>query len=782
MIRRLWKSLPIASPGAAALMAGWAIFFAFALVAAGAEPLYQQEPFDRITLDKANQSKVLEVEPLDFPQRRLPSPLPKSGKLIVHLLNEPEKEYEVLWRAIEKVELFEQMVLDEANSHVAAGEFETAYDYFQHLLEVDPKLPGLDRAIEDDLYEEAKSLQRGGRFEAALARLRELHQRNPQRPEVERALGAATEKLVQRHAADGDYWLARRYLGNLAGWYPQHAVVKKWTETFRTQAAGFLDQARKALGDGRLREAHQAARRAVRIWPELSGAKQVMEEIHRQYPRVVVGVTLASNDPRSDRLDDWAARRTARLLDRTLTEFAGPGTEGGKYVCPLGQLKIDDLGLRLSLTVRPDIRWSAGEATLTGYDLARHFLAMADPADDAYRPQWAELFSGVSVEKVYSAVVDFERPFVLPAALMQTPVLPSYPAEAAAGGPLANGPYRVDARDETETVYLTNTRYFAGTAGRPKEIVERRFPTGADALRALRRRQIDVIDRLNPWQINTAGKIPGVVVGRYAVPTVHCLVPNMNRPLTSRRTFRRALVYGIHREAILNLLLHGGELPGCRVVSGPFSPGIGVDDPLAYACDPAIESRPYQPHLAVALAEVAFQELVEAAKKEKREPLPSMPPLVLAYPPQDVARLAVEQIRRQLKLVGIQIELKEIEGDLPRQVPPSVDLLYAELAIWEPVVDAGRLLGPNGPARGASPYMRLALDQLLGAGDWPEVGRRLREIHGLAHGELAVVPLWQLTNYFAAYQSVQGIGPSPVTLYQNVEQWQPKFYYPAEDQ
>ncbi|MEA3342076.1 MAG: hypothetical protein U9R15_19090 [Chloroflexota bacterium] len=67
--------------------------------------------------------------------------------------------------------------------------------------------------------------------------------------------------------------------------------------------------------------------------------------------------------------------------------------------------------------------------------------------------------------------------------------------------------------------------------------------------------------------------------------------------------------------------------------------------------------------------------------------------------------------------------------------------------------------------------MDLALRQLDWATDWPQVSAKLREIHRIAHNDVAVIPLWQLTDHFAHSRSLQGIGERPVMLYQNVEQW-----------
>jgi ABC-type oligopeptide transport system substrate-binding subunit len=73
-----------------------------------------------------------------------------------------------------------------------------------------------------------------------------------------------------------------------------------------------------------------------------------------------------------------------------------------------------------------------------------------------------------------------------------------------------------------------------------------------------------------------------------------------------------------------------------------------------------------------------------------------------------------------------------------------------------------------------------ALRQLQQAADWEEVSIRLRRIDRLAHDELAVVPLWQLPDYFAYRKNLAGIAAGTLTLYQNVEQWKPGFQYPSE--
>ena len=750
--------------------------------ARGQVPLFEQEPYDVITLDEHNENAVLKVQPLPkdvVPGRRVPEPLPKSGKFEVRLLEKPESTYEVQWHSIAQVVLFNELVLGRAEDLVAAERIEEAYDYFKFLLNEDPKLPGLDGAIEDYLYEEAKQSKRNGQYADALAMLRELHARNPRREGLADALGIVTEELVERYLKADDYWNARKMLRNLAALYPDHTLVTEREGQLKREAARFLVDGRKAEQAGQLRDAHQAGRRLMQVWPDLPEGKQFIDSIQRQYPRVVVGVTLPAAAARPGRLIDWASRRSCRLAYRTLMEFVGRGTEGGEYYCPYGEMQVEELGLRLAFQISPERSRSAGAAALTGYDLARQLLAMADPADDAYRLDWAELLDQVSpVREVYSVDVDLRRPHVRPEALLQTVVLAGGSGSDPNAPAASTGPYVVEARTEDEVVYVCNPQYSVA-ARQPSEIVERYYRKATEAVAALDRHQIDVLDRVNPWDLDKVRAMDGVVVEPYAMPSLHCLVPNPRKPFTARREFRRALAYGIHREAILNHLLRGERLSGCRVISGPFSPGVSPDDPLDYGYNHAVEPREYQPHLAIALAQVALSEVAAAMKKQGIE-VSDTPKFVLAHPAHEIARVACTSIQRQLGLVDIPITLRELKAGLPDRIPDDVDLLYAELAMWEPVVDARRLLEEDGIAGGCSTYMSQALGQLDQATDWAQVADRLRHIHWLAHRELPVVPLWQLIDHFAYRRSLKGVGSRPVSLYQNVEQWQPSTQYAAE--
>ena len=230
-----------------------------------------------------------------------------------------------------------------------------------------------------------------------------------------------------------------------------------------------------------------------------------------------------------------------------------------------------------------------------------------------------------------------------------------------------------------------------------------------------------MLARVPAWQVSRLEQTPGVEVVPYRLPTVHALIPNYKKPLMARREFRRAICYGIDRKQILNGILLGGERrSGFRILSAPIPAGITITDPVGYAYNQGRQPRSYEPRLAAVLAAVARNSLAKLAtlkakqasteskeseavaedtESEEEQPTETkVEPIILAHPSNPTATTVCQTIKLQLGAIGIPVKLLAIA---PQDIgaPEDYDLCYAELAIWEPIVDVGRLLGPSGDCR-----------------------------------------------------------------------------------
>ncbi|MCP3696927.1 MAG: hypothetical protein GY917_32345, partial [Planctomycetaceae bacterium] len=106
------------------------------------DELGKRQRYDRIIVRVEGKTEAWDVEPLPYPERKLPAN-PK-GALDVRLLKDAEEIYEVRWKDIVKIEFFEEILLGEAEVHIDAKEFDQAFDYFLFLHKKFPKMKKLD--------------------------------------------------------------------------------------------------------------------------------------------------------------------------------------------------------------------------------------------------------------------------------------------------------------------------------------------------------------------------------------------------------------------------------------------------------------------------------------------------------------------------------------------------------------------------------------------------------------------------------------------------------------
>jgi ABC-type transport system substrate-binding protein/tetratricopeptide (TPR) repeat protein len=736
-----------------------------------ADPIYLQSPYDEITLDEGNNNAVLKIQPLNLPGRKVPAPADRRGDLEIELIEQAGQRFAVNWGAVVKVRLYEELVLAEAQERVQEGRFDEAYPYFRFLEARKPPVAGLKDAIETCLWTQIGECFKTGRQDEAMALLAELSGRNPQRSGLPKAYEKVSLELAKSRIAEGNHRAARKLLSNLTQRYPEtkETSVAEFELAIQAKAGELRTQAKSDLAAGRFREAHEAAARMLETWPAIEGGMQLAADVHQKYPLLSVGVISSLAAAPVKPHGGWAEVRAGRLLGQPLAE-ARSGASEGEYFSYFGELsRPKGNAARIVLKLKEGLKWQEPPRNLSPQDVVRALRAATTPKTPGYDESFAKVLAGIEIGAEGEVVLEFVHPQPGGEAWLHRS-LPGF------------GPFQLARITPQQVSYLRQATFFADaqapaadvppSGAPPSEIIERTYPDSAAAILALRRGEVNMVDRISPWDLRHFRSNEEFTVAPYALPRVSVLLPNPRRPRLANRTMRRAILYAIDRESILRRgLLTGQSIAGCEVVSGPFPQPISKEDLRGTGYDSQVEVRPYDPAVAAVLVAVSLQESPPSAAPPSKS-------LTLAFPAEAMARTACESISRQLELIGLQISLKEIPAG--QTAEDDYDLLYTELEMREPTVDAWRLLGPGGTTGECSSSMLLALRSLEQAQDSKLAALRLQEVHRVAAAELPAIPLWQLVNHFAYHKSVKGVPPRPFMLYQDIEHWQVELRVPSE--
>ena len=750
----------------------WLLLLPVVVSAAGPKRLIDQEPYDSLEIKTDGDLLTIDVFPIERPVVRDKT---RNAKFEVRKLDEPDAIYEVYWNKVESWILFEDRVLKQANQYLLAKKYDDAYDFYAYLLRRYPKTKNLALSIKVFLYDSAGDAVVAKRYDEALAVLEELYQLDPafKDPRTERAakdvLNRVVGTVVQRYVGKDDIVSAQKII--------RHFVTKYGDGTFSdltaekdkldARAAKMRDQAEAQMEADELTKAFETVQEMMRVWPDVERGREVAGEVFRRYPRVRVGVRQLAKTYDSSSIDNWSARRVGRLLERRLFEFQRAGSTGGTYVSAFGDYELAEDYRRVTIQLNRDAS-EQDDQPVTGLDLSQRLREMANVQSESYSPVWGSIMQKVSVEDVFRVHVDLRRPHVLPYAALQMPLT----GVGSQGTSLSAGPFVVAESSDSEVLHRKNDAYAVGKGNQPAEVVERLYTDRGLAVSALKKSEVDVLDRVWPASAIALRREPGIVVERYAHPTLHMLVPNYENVYLKRPSFRSALLYAIPRQAILDQLVLGKqEEPGCQVISGPFPIGFGDDDPLSYAYNTAITPRSYDPRTSVLLKKLTENEL-SVIYGRRDEKVPELKPLVLGHPPDQLIRMVCEAIVTQLKKVEIECTLKELPAGASTDPTGECDLVYLEVAMWEPVIDAERLLGGGRLITDSSQYLDQGLRRLKESQTWKDVRTNLLELHRWVNTEVTVLPLWQTANFFAYRKGVRNIGTNPATLYQNIEDWQ----------
>lgn len=732
---------------------------------ASERPLIDSVPYDLVVLNDTAGGKSVKIAPIA--ERNMTQRPPDTTKLEVVLLKYPDRRYEVLWRDIKRIELYERMIYDEALRKLAEKDFITAFMDLSFLMQNYPKMPQLETLRREFLFKSAvamfaESRSDFNRYFQTLATLEELKTTAPDFEEARVASGLSSviDAILNDYKSKGDLASAKRLLERLDSKYGDSLPsVKRWKDQFFRMAQARKDEAIALMNAGKYREARKAALDMQNISSAIEGGAELVAEVRKRHPMVRVGVMQRSGELDACNMFSWSARRAGALVYRPVVTFKRTGGEGGEYEFALGKMKLSDDHQQLSLTVD-----AKNSATLNAFDLSQIISNRATPGSATYDASWAAIVKAVSTPGPTQILVQLQRPHVLPYALMQF-VLRD---EENQKSPLPAS-YQLKTVEGNEVVF--GLRNATAQPDQPVEIIEVFYDDPKTAFTDLLRGEIDVLDQIFPSDAKRYGQSERTRMGNYALPSIHMLVPVSNNSYLAMDKYRRALMYATNRAEILRgELLNSDDSRDGRLVSGPFPIGIDKNDPLNYAYDPKIEPIDYDPRLARLLLHMVDRDLGTQSNK-LRVPVPEKKPLRIGVPDFELARVAVQALIQQWALVGVKSEMIVLSKGKAFDKDAKCDLVYLTASMWEPAVDIERLLGGNGPASSSNPFIIQALTRLRQARTWRDVRTSLQDLHRLVDYHLPILPLWQITDRFAYSPQLQGLSPGAITLYENVSAW-----------
>ncbi len=726
-----------------------------------------EAPFDVITLKKEHGSRSVKVGPIDFPGRKIPQSPKDTDRFRVSFTLFPDRIYEIAWRDIDKVTLFEELVLQRANILLEQKKFSEAFEHLDFLLKNYPQMAGLSRLRRDFLFRSATDMHGQQRMQHALGILEEFQRAFPDdkdKDKIKNAISNVSSQLVDSFFKANDFATARAMIIRLEKDYIKEKeplpVVSKWKGKFLEMATGFRNLAIKQRDEGDYSKARQAAMRMLAIEPDIEGGKKFLNELILAYPMIRVGVFQSSDKPDTSSLADWPSSRIGQLISNPLFEFRNTGPEGGLYRFRYGSFQHNDDRTELDLMIQNPGKDNVPDSLA----LSQAFLDRATPGNANYVSGWASIVDSVSVFGPEKIKLKLRRPHVLPQAFLQ---------------------WQLDSKNNTQvtkSLYRLKgsepglKRFEWSDANppadyQPKEIQEILYSDPQKAVLDLIKGDIEVIDRLFPADANRLRTVTSVTTDQYALPMVHMLIPRTSNPYMDDREFRRALLYAINREGILNGEILGNSSSNVsRVISGPFPLGATVADHLAYAYNKSVDNFPYDPRLAKVLLMLTKAKLKTQAEK-RSETLMPIPTIRLGVPDFESAKVAGEAIVQAWKLIEVPAELVVLQNMPKSNEELNVDFIYVAAAVWEPATDAERLFGMGGPAQSNNQFIVYALGQLNIARNWREVRQGCQDLHALVATHLPILPLWQVGETFAYRKEAIGIAKKPTGLYQDVQKW-----------
>ena len=735
-------------------------------------PLLDGDPFDVLYLDDKSENAIIRI----IPTPDLKLPLRGEGQFRFEYREDSEFVLQVAIGNIETYVTFNELLLEEAEDFVSQRRYAEA---LRNLLHVYDNGGGGDSEVKNRLqrvlFQVAVANLADGNYELSLSIFEDLYKKDPsfRVPGVRASLKETIQKcydgILQKRFDTGEAEFIKAALVSIERQYADEMkdFVAGWRDRFRVKAQNVLKDAADAAAKGDGRMAHYLSRLAERIDPGMQGTRDLQVKITAQYPLIVVAVNQPAGDANPNRLAHWGSRRAGRLTQRTMIELTGLSDEGGRYQFLAGRFeRTDDIGMEYVFIF--DEKSDPLLPPTSPNQVASRLLDHANDLSPNYLPAWAKIFNSVSVDGGDRVAIQLRRPFVRPAALLRF----QYSNRLEDGQPVQDGIYAMTSRKGSEATFEFNERYEREPGKQYPVVIEEFYKASSDAVDALIRGEVDVVDRPALADIPKLREAKGIEVRPYAIPTVHFLVPKIRGEYEGSLQLVRSLSTGIDRAGIVNDVFGGADIDGCEPLSGPFPIGSDDYDQVSYGYDLKVKSLPYQQRLSAVLAHMARTSKTKKFPNGRSGP----PAIVLAHPSGSLATIACLKIKQSWEEAGISTTLRSLGEEVSFPDDDNWDMLYVEAAIEEPLTDATRIMGANGIAKLVSSPVDQSLQKLGYTESWQDASRTLRRIHRQVSNDLSVIPMYQIKEHFAFRKNVYGLGRDLIHLYQNIRRWRIEGY------
>ncbi len=675
-------------------------------------------------------------------------------------------EFRLHPRHIQEIIHHEDLVLRRIDNLIREKNSKDAYNLLAHLDRRDPNWDGLQRRHDAVLLLEAELKYKAGEPELALVYLEELFDRDPRFPNLKEQLGEATESLVKAAVKAEDFRKARHYVGRLHRLNSNHPVVKEWEADLERQTRELFPAITQKREAGELSEAVTLAEEAAQIWPRTPGLSALYGNLQTRWQRLTVGVRQLPGESPGYFLPTQADRRAEYLTRLALFEmgrFEEQPQFGTRF---FEQWEPTDLGRRIAFRLRPQVAsWESREA-VTAPRLADALGRRLDPLSAAYDERFADYVNSIRIRSPLEFEIALNRVPLRIESLFHFP-LPARTIDE-------NRDYL--ARRFVEVERTTDlVRYqravpqsdLPDNAYRVAEVVENKYTDENEAVRDLVRGQLTMLAPTRHQDLSRLNATNEFVVVSMGLPVTHVLQFNLLSQPLRRRELRRALAYAIGRPQILNdVFLTGADAEHGRIVTAPF--------PSAHAAyDSMIDPRAQDLTLAVALR--------LAAKKSIGQELPK---LKMICEPDPNIRKAAEALIADWKRTGIEVELIDDPNQAVRKDSLDWDIVYRTACMADPLTELWPFVTLDDHVRVSSlkhlpDWLRREFLELDTVSDRQTALARLRRMHKLLQSEVLMIPLWEIDEFLTFRRDVQGFQASPVTPYQNIEQWTIRRRLPA---